>query len=261
MSAQTHMSDWYARFYTATQTSAAYSQYCSEVFGKDFSQHGYSDVTQINRILKSSNVKDGDIVLDLGCGNGKMLEYIYNQHNITAHGVDFSADAIEQAQSRTRTQQKSLMFKVGLIGDKLFVDNTFDVILSIETIFFGESMAATLNTLLAMLKPNGVIAATYMLRKAETDSTGEAFDAHSNDLALALKELNLVYTTTDFTKPFFEHMRKKRVIAENLKKQFETEDNLFLYENIMMESVDKDICFEDFKTRYARYCYFIKEKS
>jgi len=62
MSAQTHMSDWYARFYTATQTSAAYSQYCSEVFGKDFSQHGYSDVTQINRILKSSNVKDGDIV-------------------------------------------------------------------------------------------------------------------------------------------------------------------------------------------------------
>jgi len=100
-----------------------------------------------------------------------------------------------------------------------------------------------------------------MLRKAETDSTGEAFDAHSNDLALALKDLSLVYTTTDFTEQFYHHMKTKRIAAEKLKSQFAAENNLFLYENIMMESVDENMALEEFKAQYARYCYCIKENS
>jgi len=259
MNSDMHMYDWYAKFYTSTKASAAYSQYCSVVFGKDFSQHGYSSIAQIDQILKLAEIKDGITILDLGCGNGKMLEYIFDQYSITAYGVDFSADAIDQAKSRTYNKRNGLHFKEGLIGNKLFPNDTFDIILCIETIFFGESLTKTIHSLQSMLKPSGVIAATYMLRKAETDSTAESFDIYGNNLSLALRELGLVYTTTDLTEQFYQHMKTKRIAAEKLQSQFEAEDNMFLHKNIMMESIDTDMTLEEFIKAYARYCYCITE--
>ena len=46
------MFDWYENFYHAVEKSVAYSEFCKTVFGIDFSQHGFSDIIQIQELLK-----------------------------------------------------------------------------------------------------------------------------------------------------------------------------------------------------------------
>ena len=64
----------YEQFYIMAKESKAFCTFCKKAFGEDFSQDGFSDVSQVNRVLEYIP-KDGH-VLDIGCGNGKMLGYI-----------------------------------------------------------------------------------------------------------------------------------------------------------------------------------------
>lgn len=41
----------YENFYTMTKSSSTFKKFCEKAFGKDFSQDGFSDLSQINRIL------------------------------------------------------------------------------------------------------------------------------------------------------------------------------------------------------------------
>ena len=42
----------YEAFYTMARKSNAFQAFCKDAFGKDFSQDGFSDINQINMILK-----------------------------------------------------------------------------------------------------------------------------------------------------------------------------------------------------------------
>ena len=42
----------YEDFYSMAARSAAFGEYCREAFGEDFSQDGFSDISQIDRIIK-----------------------------------------------------------------------------------------------------------------------------------------------------------------------------------------------------------------
>ena len=42
----------YENFYEMANKSKAFKEFCKEAYGEDFSQDGFSDINQINRILK-----------------------------------------------------------------------------------------------------------------------------------------------------------------------------------------------------------------
>ncbi len=88
----------YEDFYTMAEKSRAFHLFCEEALGEDFSQDGFSDVSQVKRILEY--IPDGSDVhiLDIGCGNGKMLGYIQKIKDVYIHGFDFSAQAIKYCQ-------------------------------------------------------------------------------------------------------------------------------------------------------------------
>ena len=50
-------------------------------------------------------------MLDLGCGNGKMAEYISDCTGANLTGIDFIPFAIQQAQERTQAKRDRLEFK------------------------------------------------------------------------------------------------------------------------------------------------------
>jgi len=70
------MRDCYSNYYKATHSSKVYGVFCDRVIGGNFAQHGFSDMAQLDRLLAFLNLRPGDRVLDLGCGNGTMAEYI-----------------------------------------------------------------------------------------------------------------------------------------------------------------------------------------
>lgn len=71
-------------------------------------------------------VKDGDRVLDLGCGNGRLIELFFNK-KIEYTGTDFSEKLIEI--SKKRYPQGNFIVTPAL--NLTFPDNYFDVIFSL----------------------------------------------------------------------------------------------------------------------------------
>ena len=68
--------DAYEAFYTMAKNSKAFQSFCKEAFGEDFSQDGFSNIEQIDRIIQYIPQMDNVHILDIGCGNGKMLGYL-----------------------------------------------------------------------------------------------------------------------------------------------------------------------------------------
>jgi SAM-dependent methyltransferase len=93
-------------------------------------------------------------LLDVGCGNGFVLEVAQAQGFAEVWGVEPSADAIRQAHPDLQGQIKESIFREGL-----FEDNFFDVICFFQVLDHLPDPLAVLKSALQALKPGGVILA------------------------------------------------------------------------------------------------------
>jgi cyclopropane fatty-acyl-phospholipid synthase-like methyltransferase len=231
--------DFYTRYYKATRTSAVYSKFCKRVFGLYFSQHGFSDMSQVASLLAFINLKPGDRVLDLGCGNGAMADYIAELTGAHLTGIDYIPEAIRQANQRTRGRGKNLAFKVMDIGALNFPPESFDTIISIDSLYFTD-IVSTIRQMKNILKPGGQMGIFYS-HGVSPGNPAETFDFTSlhpdrTPLAVALWKNRLSYKTWDFTAEDYAHALLKQKVAEDMKAEFEAEGNLFLFRSRYREA-------------------------
>jgi methionine biosynthesis protein MetW len=78
----------------------------------------------------ASLVPEGSRVLDLGCGDGALLEHLKNKRGCTGYGVELD-DGNVLACARRGVEVLQLNLDQGL---KLFADQSFDVVLQIDTL-------------------------------------------------------------------------------------------------------------------------------
>jgi len=105
----------------------------------------------------SKYVLDGDKVLDLGCGNGRLLKVFKKQ--IDYFGLDASEKLIEIA----KKEYPKNKFKVGDILSLPFPDNFFDKVFVIRTLHHVPSKKLRLQALKEVrrvLKPSGTLILT-----------------------------------------------------------------------------------------------------
>ena len=129
----------YEQFYTMAENSQAFKEFCKDAFGEDFSQDGFSNLDQIRMILPYVPKREEVHILDIGCGNGKMLGYLQSQTNAYIHGFDYSKKAIETAKKLYPNHSD---FKEGIIGEVEYVEDSFDVITSMDSMYFAQDMTA-----------------------------------------------------------------------------------------------------------------------
>ena len=53
-----------------------------------------------NKILELIKVSDGDVILDVGCGNGSLIHQISKMGDIAAYGIDVSPNMIAECRKR-----------------------------------------------------------------------------------------------------------------------------------------------------------------
>ena len=127
--------DAYEAFYAMAKTSRAFRAFCRDAFGADFSQDGFSNIEQINMILPYIPRRADVHVLDIGCGNGKMLGYLQERTACYIHGFDYSEEAIRTAQM---LYPEHADFREGIIGEIAYPEESFDVITSMDTMYFAK---------------------------------------------------------------------------------------------------------------------------
>jgi ubiquinone/menaquinone biosynthesis C-methylase UbiE len=82
-------------------------------------------------VLELVALKDGEFLLDAGCGTGMMALRIAARHpDCTVHGIDLSAKMIAAARRDAKTQGLGVDFRVGSITALPYTDASFDVALT-----------------------------------------------------------------------------------------------------------------------------------
>ncbi len=116
----------------------------------------------ILKLLKQKIELKGKI-LDYGCGNGTMMDYLSKENpENEIYGLDFSQTSVETS-IRKNAGNKNVKKIINFSEmDKNFEDNSFDVVLLIETIehLRTDLLTNTLSIINRLLKPGGYIVVT-----------------------------------------------------------------------------------------------------
>lgn len=231
------MKDFYEKFYTVTEHSAAHHLFCERVYGKDLCQHGFADMAQLDLLMQVAKLGPGQQALDLGCGNGMITETLSDATGAHFMGLDFIPLAIEQAQSRTAAKLDRLSFVVGDIHHLELHAGCFDVILSIDSIYFSEDYSATVRALKEALRPGGQMLFLYSHGREPwvpvEQFPKEALPADKTPLAEALRANGMSFRTWDLTAQDYALAQRRREVLTELRAQFEQDEAQFIYDNRM----------------------------
>ncbi len=223
---------WYRDFYLACSDSAAHAIFCERLYGKNLCQHGFADIAQLRKLLEVLDLNEGDVVLDIGCGNGLISEYIFDHAKAHVYGIDYVPEAIAQAKARTGDKQSLLTFEEGNLDEIGYPADSFDGIVSIDSMYMATDLTATIGQMASALKPSGRMAFYYSHVAGDASDDGlRSLLPENTPLGLALKANGLEFKTWDYTESDYAHAKLKKELAEELRDEFEQEGNLFLYKN------------------------------
>ena len=241
----------YEQFYGMASKSKAFEKFCKDAFGDDFSQDGFSDLNQINRILKYVPEGNDVHILDIGCGNGKMLGYLQKKTGAHIHGFDYSENAINTA---NRLFQTNADFRQGEIGEIDYPSGEFDLITSMDTMYFAPDMYEFVLQIMRWLKKDGVLFVGYQ----EGDVMPKTENSKTTVFAGALDKAGIKYEVEDITKETYDLLKKKREAALLHQKDFEEEGNKEWFDLLMMQTDCTLEPYDSFSQEMARYIYVVR---
>lgn len=242
---------FYDEFFTRAEHSAAHALLCERVYGKNLCQHGMADLPQLDMLLEQLAIQPTERVLDLGCGNGYITEYLYDHAPAQYIGLDCSEVAIQQAQIRVAAQAKPITFVVGDLGQLTYPAQSFDKIISIDSHYFLDDLDPWLQGLYTILKPGGTLAIFSDEGTGQSGHDDTQVSAAETLMAQRFVRLGYDYRAVNFTAANQAHWRLKQQVVTELHAQFIAEDNEFLYKNRLGE------CIQSNRELDCRFLYLV----
>jgi ubiquinone/menaquinone biosynthesis C-methylase UbiE len=107
-------------------------------------------------------IRDGDVVLDVGCGLGAALRRYASERSIEAHGIDYSRNMVEGARQQLQESDPDLAveFREASVLELPFPGETVDVVTShrcLMALLEWERQQQALLELHRVLKPAGTL--------------------------------------------------------------------------------------------------------
>ena len=153
--------------------------------------------------LNETDINQYNNVLDIGCGSGNALGYMYNI-NPNAHyaGLDYSKDSVVRAQSNNRRAVFRGQMKIitGNVCAMPYPDDAFDLIVSVESFYYWKDYDAALAEIKRVLKKDGKV--LIILEAHHNTPHPEEYDEMTEVLDMFIgtrKELETMFEKAGFT--------------------------------------------------------------
>jgi ubiquinone/menaquinone biosynthesis C-methylase UbiE len=113
-----------------------------------------------HEVYHAANVKDGQSILDVGCGFGGTIASLNEQFSqMMLTGVNIDARQLERARQRVVARaENTIDFIEGSASQLPFPDQVFDVVLAVECIFHFPDRHQFFQEAYRVLKPSGKLA-------------------------------------------------------------------------------------------------------
>lgn len=114
---------------------------------------------QYNAVLNNIHLKQDNIILDIGFGNGYLIKKLFEQNiSIKIYGIEISNDMINKTIIKNKQNIENGKLKLSLenINKTSFGENTFDKIYTVNTIYFWNELDKSFSEIKRILKPDGM---------------------------------------------------------------------------------------------------------
>ena len=109
-------------------------------------------------IVDEINIYNDMKLLDIGFGNGYLDKLIYKKGKCFIQGIDISEDMVKLATANNRTvvDNGDMKCDIGDCCDLSYADSSFDVVVTMNTIYFWKDTLEGLREIYRVLKENGI---------------------------------------------------------------------------------------------------------
>lgn len=134
-------------------------------------------LVKLNKVMAlKSRVRNGDIILDAGCGRGASSIWLAENYNVQVTGITIVPHQVEKA--LLAASKKNLDQKVSFLEQDYtstdFKDGSFTLIWACESVCHAEQKAAFYKEAYRLLKPGGrLICADYIRTKRDLEKDDE----------------------------------------------------------------------------------------
>lgn len=241
----------YDNFFSMDSQSKAHSVFCEKVYGMDLSQHGLIDQHELSFLLELLKKNSAKKILDIGCGNGKITEWISKSLAVSCVGIDISDEGVRLAGERTK-DNPLLHFEIGNIND-IHSSEMYDAILFLDTLYYSTNLRKTLSQATALLKPGSRVYA-YFSQWIMDEQYADRLHYRKTALAGILHELALPFSCIDLSESGRNHWKRKLDVLLTMKEDFFAEGSGQLWEYRHREAYRYATWGDN---KYSRYLYEI----
>jgi ubiquinone/menaquinone biosynthesis C-methylase UbiE len=145
---------------------------------------------KFKKILDGLKMRGGEQVLDVGCGDGVLLERIVKTYGVCGTGVDISPLSIKRARANSN---RTIKFLIAKATNLPFSDMVFDIVLGFDVLEHIKDQGEVLSEIVRVLKPKGKLL-IYTLNKNQKftwnwwlDKLGvDVYEGYAHDPSLFL---------------------------------------------------------------------------
>lgn len=232
---QVMTNEFFGKMFVRAEQSRAFGRFCERVYGKNLTQFGTVDMEQLVKLIAVLGLNDQSHALDVGCGIGATTEYISDLTGAKITGVDLAEPCVERARERTADKADRLNFLIANLNDLDLPPESFDTVISVDTLYFAKDLTRTIGQLKATLKPGGQMGLFFSEVVTDINGSREQLEADKTKLARALVANGLAFTTYDLTVENLAFWQRSQEIIAEMKPEFEAEGNKDLCEGRLVE--------------------------
>jgi Cyclopropane fatty acid synthase and related methyltransferases len=234
--------------YRAT-SSEAYLNYCTEIYGYKMCLFNMMDKSQLDFLFNNIHIAKGSSILDLGCGNGCILDYLVQKYACYGVGVD-------QLDPEVFTKyNRSIKYIDGNMDELESYGIDWDITVSVDSLYFCNDLNKLLSTL-TNRKGNRLYLyySQYIFDGEQHDKDILAYD--NTRLARSLNLAGINYKVIDYSEKERKLYERGMQVLSEYEDAFDREGNRDLYEKKINENILGRELYDS--NRASRFLYIVE---